>query len=512
MQFKEIQRWCPALSLPILLVLCVVAVLPAQARPVQNFVLKNLSSDTHQEVTLKLQAQDATGRTLPGLKSSQVQVYEAEQEVQGFKLQAPPPQHEFISVALVLDSSHGMAAHLANAKQRAKDYLQQLYPTDRVALFEVRNREIRHEALSQDLQKTKQKIDQIHASTDIQPQKALNDTLMAALNHIGESGSPPAHRIVLLFSDGEDLSSTVNFNQVLARAQGLNIAIHTIGYNKIENLKTLKRMSSVTGGKDIVGPPSSQVMQALYEITAKQLNGDYTLTFASLFPTESKERELQVALTHEQNTVQQSVHFKLLHPYQNKLLWIALGVGLFVVILIIAIMIINNSRKTTVNTHFSNTPQPSPGPIIDDDEKTSITKFSDQKNFDSGITSGPVFPPPQDSLLTPTPVAPIARAGGDLGHLVVKSGHNVGQVFTFARILTRIGKKENCDIRLQDQTLSREHANIQWEHHHFVLHDMGSANGTWVNGRQIQAQPLRDGDTLEMGDTHFIFKWTKIKR
>lgn len=62
-----------------------------------------------------------------------------------------------------------------------------------------------------------------------------------------------------------------------------------------------------------------------------------------------------------------------------------------------------------------------------------------------------------------------------------------------------LGRGLDCSIRLEEATVSRHHAEINW---HFVLYqirDLDSANGTFVNGTQVLRAPLGDGDLIELG-------------
>lgn len=62
-----------------------------------------------------------------------------------------------------------------------------------------------------------------------------------------------------------------------------------------------------------------------------------------------------------------------------------------------------------------------------------------------------------------------------------------------------IGRSNDCDIVIGDEAVSRRHCEIVWQHVQYVLRDLQSANGTFVNGQQVRWAPLRDGDLLEVG-------------
>ena len=81
---------------------------------------------------------------------------------------------------------------------------------------------------------------------------------------------------------------------------------------------------------------------------------------------------------------------------------------------------------------------------------------------------------------------------------------HTGQVFQLTQEPVTIGRQEGNTIVLADPQASRHHATISWQAGSFVVQDMGSANGTFVNEKRIAApQPLRDGYVVRMGNTVF---------
>lgn len=62
------------------------------------------------------------------------------------------------------------------------------------------------------------------------------------------------------------------------------------------------------------------------------------------------------------------------------------------------------------------------------------------------------------------------------------------------------------DITVDDETASNSHLRIRHEDGQFVLYDLGSRNGTRVNGQRVERQVLMDEDVILIGETPFIFK------
>jgi hypothetical protein len=66
-----------------------------------------------------------------------------------------------------------------------------------------------------------------------------------------------------------------------------------------------------------------------------------------------------------------------------------------------------------------------------------------------------------------------------------------------ARLL--IGRSSDCQLVMTDDTVSRRHAELRAEDGHWLLRDMGSSNGTWVNGRRVVEAEVRPGDLVHLG-------------
>ena len=69
-----------------------------------------------------------------------------------------------------------------------------------------------------------------------------------------------------------------------------------------------------------------------------------------------------------------------------------------------------------------------------------------------------------------------------------------------------LGRSTDCSRVFEDLTLSRLHAQLRWVNGGWVLSDLGSRNGTWVNGWRIQSAWIRDGDRVQLGAVKLRFR------
>lgn len=83
--------------------------------------------------------------------------------------------------------------------------------------------------------------------------------------------------------------------------------------------------------------------------------------------------------------------------------------------------------------------------------------------------------------------------------LLVMEGRRPGQRVFVDQSEFFIGRDEECDLVIDDRQVSRRHARIRLEDNLFLLEDLGSKNGTFVNGQELdQPQPLQDGDEIQI--------------
>lgn len=90
--------------------------------------------------------------------------------------------------------------------------------------------------------------------------------------------------------------------------------------------------------------------------------------------------------------------------------------------------------------------------------------------------------------------------------LRVLAGQNPGQELTLEGPRCVLGRHPNCDIKLEDGSVSREHAALTLVDGRWHLEDLNSRNGTFLNGRIVdRRQPLTDGDEVRICDLSFSF-------
>lgn len=103
-------------------------------------------------------------------------------------------------------------------------------------------------------------------------------------------------------------------------------------------------------------------------------------------------------------------------------------------------------------------------------------------------------------------VAAQAPSGRKRARLIVLAGGNVGEMYEIGPQLI-IGRGREADVRLQGDGISRKHAWVRVDNDEVSFEDLGSTNGSFINGTRVMRQNLVEGDKIQVG-TGVILKFT----
>lgn len=92
--------------------------------------------------------------------------------------------------------------------------------------------------------------------------------------------------------------------------------------------------------------------------------------------------------------------------------------------------------------------------------------------------------------------------------LYIVNGPDAGRDFRIGEQATIGRNTMECEIILSDSNVSDKHARIKRDGLEFVIFDLASLNGTFVNGQRVQKELLSDDDRIRVGGTELVFKAT----
>jgi pSer/pThr/pTyr-binding forkhead associated (FHA) protein len=90
--------------------------------------------------------------------------------------------------------------------------------------------------------------------------------------------------------------------------------------------------------------------------------------------------------------------------------------------------------------------------------------------------------------------------------LTIQTGPQAGQEIIIRKDATLIGRGDVCDIVINDPLVSRRHSQVTWDGAYCAIEDLGSTNGTFVNGQRLsEPRVLKNGDQVQIAGIVIVF-------
>ena len=250
-----------------ILVIPIVAVLPAQEAPVAQFSSQVELVEVYATVT------DAKGELVTGLRQEDFEVYEDNQlqRVGAFAAGEFP-----LTVAFGVDRSWSMAGDKLRLAQQASDaFLRALKSGDRSMVVAISSDAEVIAPLSTD------RFTQARLISALEPWSttALHDAIISMLDRLEPE---PGRQAVVVFSDGADRYSRATAAQVLDRARRSNALIYPIAFGK-QRPSLLAELAVLTGGRSFLLRDARDLQKTL-ETVARELRYQYLLGYAPANP------------------------------------------------------------------------------------------------------------------------------------------------------------------------------------------------------------------------------------
>ena len=118
----------------------------------------------------------------------------------------------------------------------------------------------------------------------------------------------------------------------------------------------------------------------------------------------------------------------------------------------------------------------------------------------------PPPPPPPPPAPRRTEIMERAPTIAGIGWLVGDKQPNQGRMHRIDGEKVTLGAAAGCDVVLEGNHVSDRHASLRFRDREFVLTDLDSTNGTFVNGNKVGQQTLADGDRVRFGSSEWVFK------
>lgn len=336
--------------------------------------------------------------------------------------------------------------------------------------------------------------------------------------------------LIVISSAVPNRNSTYGKNDIIEKAQRLNIPVYNILYrvNNDYNTDSFRDISEETKGETQLASSSYEIRSAItndfLQNTLRDNMGDnpentYAIEYTTEAPTDGKMHEFEIQFG------EQSQIGTFVSPTESS------GGGGFLgnywwIILILAAVVAGyafyqytEQQKAKQEEEFEFEEE-----AAQRQEEEALMRAQEEKrlkemeaqnlrlkeqmrNLENQVKSIPTTPPP------PPPPKPqkfdpkktIISGGGAAPIFMVATG-SFRQDFTLNKPVLTIGRAPNNDITIPEQTVSSNHARITIENGSFFLTDIGSTNGTFVNGSRVNKTLLKSGDFIKLGAANCKFQ------
>jgi hypothetical protein len=397
----------------------------------------------------------------------------------GAEVEGPPP----VVVALVIDTSGSLEASDLDAVRTLAGGLQRALPRgSEAAVFAFAETPKLLLARTSDIPALEQAI------LDLRPtgrRTALHDALFDASRYL--RGVPAARHSIVLLTDGRDAGSALLVEDGLKSAQEGRIPVFTVGVGRVQE-RVLRRIAKLTSGEYAPIAETTGGTLAAQILAAAVATGPPVSASSLLAPPPSSQpsaggAEARPAPRPAQGSTPSSITWLAAAC-------VAIAVGL------LAYLWRRSRRPAAVPSRTG-----------------TIAPRSKSLSSPSGAASAP------SGAAGDEPATVFARM--DLGDetvertvvlreqavLEIAEGPGRGRVFPLSiESATSVGRARANDIALEDEAISGQHLRIRAEDGRFVVHDLGSTNGTRVNDRKVARHVLDDGDLIRVGDTSLRFR------
>lgn len=421
----------------------------AVAAPAPSVEVRDVSGEKPPAVNVVLRVSDDQGNPVAGLDAKSFDVFEDGTRVPEVAVRQSHPDELPIAVSILLDTSGSMRPEdLEGAKTGARAVLATLTPEDvsEIVSFDSEVKVV--DPFDSEAPGSLTALQRLRNGNT-----RLNDALSEAIDRINSVEA--SKRVIIVLTDGLDEKSLTPADAVTNKVEGAGVTVHSIALGDRFDPGFVRHLSEVSGGTFRQTADPGQ-LKGLYSSIASSLLTEYRLSYQST--AAAGKHELTIVARTPKGTASTGVDLQLGPTPEAKTdddsgtsavpMLLAGLLGLLAVVGVIAAVLIGRRSRSVPPTAI---PVAQPVPLS---ASGSLTSYH---------------------LLGPFGAFPIAGTA-------------------------TLGRDPSAAIVVDDDTVSRAHARLSEQVGGVLVEDLGSSNGTTINGVPITQQLAQPGDRVAFGD------------
>lgn len=334
----------------------------------------------------------------------------------------------------------------------------------------------------------------IYAKKDSLRYSDLNRSILSGIEFISKQQDLPKNRMLIVLSVDRDNSITykVNSSECISKSREFGIPIFSITYLANDSAYSsgrIARISDKTGGKNCEAHNQIEIINALTDFyntpdPSSMEESYYDVEFTAntdLNPSKAK-IEINFNGNRQFRTIGDPNTGSLIPQDYKKYLWYSIAI-LGIIVMIMLLINLFSRKGKQVSDEFDS---PTESDLSTTTEKKNIN-IRPKSMFTEEKVSAPIITKPAG------PSVLLSLQGRTMPFVIVKNE-------------TTIGRHESNDISIPEQTVTGKHAKIVLENGALTLVDLGSTNGTFVNGVRIRSHELKSGDRFRLGNVEMTLK------
>jgi len=334
----------------------------------------------------------------------------------------------------------------------------------------------------------------IYAKKDSLRYSDLNRSILSGIEFISKQQDLPKNRMLIVLSVDRDNSITykVNSSECISKSREFGIPIFSITYLANDSAYSsgrIARISVKTGGKNSEAHNQIEIINALTDFyntpdPSSMEESYYDVEFTAntdLNPSKAK-IEINFNGNRQFRTIGDPNTGSLIPQDYKKYLWYSIAI-LGIIVMIMLLINLFSRKGKQVSDEFDS---PTESDLSTTTEKKNIN-IRPKSMFTEEKVSAPIISKPAG------PSVLLSLQGRTMPFVIVKNE-------------TTIGRHESNDISIPEQTVTGKHAKIVLENGALTLVDLGSTNGTFVNGVRIRSHELKSGDRFRLGNVEMTLK------